>query len=609
MAFTEPMKHVRLLESIRQQLDADENELGQTRRAWTAMVVPPKPWSSPIGGGYLSMSVPLLMRRHRELKALLKLVDGGLDLGRVYNALNRLQATPWRINRAVLSTAQAETVRGLSNGRLLPDDVDGWDDEGADDREERLTARSRRQQFTQTVEQAADLVDEPSIYFPWRLDTRGRMYPLSEPLSPQGSNLAKALLVFAEPAALGTEAAVEALLCHGANVFGHGKDRLARPDQLAYMRSEEMTARVRSIAANPEASIDGWSNASKPWLFLAFALEYARLLVHVDQGKNPLTFESALPVSIDATCSAFQHVALLTRDEKLAELVNLVGDARNDLYMRVAEAMVDIASTSPDPMLQAWSASGLIGRDLAKKPSMTALYGSRQYGLVRTVKSFLAERRAVSDDPASFPFDPSEDAAAARELVTAHRQALSRVAPGALQYLKLARNMGRRVAAAGADPLWHLPTGFVAIQSYREPSPFRIHTRLFGKSYWTNAVVDGPTLDVGKNARSFAANFIHSLDAEHLRLTFELLPFVPLASVHDCLQVRAADAQIARSALLAGMRELHRDNRLRQAWEQFRLISWRGSRSKMEGDGNMSPWSIRMGSLQIDDVNGEYAFT
>lgn len=611
MSFHEPMKHVRLCPEVRQQLDAEENDRGLQRRAWTPMVSPPRRWSSPIGGGYLSINVPLFMRRHREMKTLMKLVRDGLDLSRVCAALNRLQETPWRINKAVLEVAKEEFAARRSNGRLLPEEP-AWrqDDEGDDESHvDRMKKLGKRDQFRRTVEQAAELGDEPEIYFPWRLDTRGRMYPLPEPLSPQGSNLAKALLLFAESAPLASLAALEALLRHGANVFGQGKDRLTAAEQVAFMSGAEMIRRVRVIAEDAVANIDEWSSASKPWLFLAFAIEYARYLDHVESGRDPLAFASALPVSIDATCSAFQHVAMLTRDEKLAALVNLIGTDRNDLYTKVADELKHIAAASTNPLLHRWLESGLIGREAAKKPSMTALYGSQQHGLRRTVKEFLLDQlEAATDQGRLFPFHRDEFDLAADALVAAHRRALARVAPGAAEYLKLARRMGRKVAAAGVDPLWHLPTGFVAIQSYREPFGFRIHTRLFGKSYYTNAVVDGPAIDEEKNARSFAANLIHSLDAEHLRLTFELLPSIPLASVHDCLQVRATDAPKAREALVDALRDLHRENRLRQVWEQLRLHSWRDHFSELIGDGNMPPWSLLRGQLDLDDITGEYAF-
>ena len=45
-----------------------------------------------------------------------------------------------------------------------------------------------------------------------------------------------------------------------------------------------------------------------------------------------------LPVSIDATTSMLQHMALLLRDERLACLSNLWPGERQDFYTRVAEA-------------------------------------------------------------------------------------------------------------------------------------------------------------------------------------------------------------------------------------------------------------------------------
>ena len=48
---------------------------------------------------------------------------------------------------------------------------------------------------------------------------------------------------------------------------------------------------------------------------------------------------SGLPVHLDASCNGFQHIAALTRNEKLAKSVNLLNHEngqKGDLYQEVA---------------------------------------------------------------------------------------------------------------------------------------------------------------------------------------------------------------------------------------------------------------------------------
>jgi DNA-directed RNA polymerase len=46
-------------------------------------------------------------------------------------------------------------------------------------------------------------------------------------------------------------------------------------------------------------------------------MEYKRYINNLND-INTTTFTSFLPIQLDATCNAYQHLALLTNDEKLA---------------------------------------------------------------------------------------------------------------------------------------------------------------------------------------------------------------------------------------------------------------------------------------------------
>lgn len=65
------------------------------------MVIPPKPWTNPINGGYyINLKRPIPLVRLNE-KTVMDLY-GDLDMPDVYKAVNAIQETPWRINKGYL---------------------------------------------------------------------------------------------------------------------------------------------------------------------------------------------------------------------------------------------------------------------------------------------------------------------------------------------------------------------------------------------------------------------------------------------------------------------------------------------------------------------------
>lgn len=73
-----------------------------------------------------------------------------------------------------------------------------------------------------------------------------------------------------------------------------------------------------------------------------------------------------------------------------------------------------------------------------------------------------------------------------------------------------------------------------------------------------------------EHADAIAPNFVHSLDASHLVFTLEKLRDLPLATVHDCVLVRAGDAQRVHTALLEAFRELYAVDRLAALHDELR---------------------------------------
>lgn len=162
------------------------------------------------------------------------------------------------------------------------------------------------------------------IWFPYQMDFRGRIYPIPVLLQPQGSDLAKGLLRFAEGKEV-DENSVKWLKIHGANVYGYDKESYENRIRWIDERADE----IISYAENPLQN-RGWTEADKPFQFLAWCFEYN------DYLSNPDTFRTHIPIQLDGTCNGLQHYSALLRDPVGGAAVNLTNALKpNDIYAKL----------------------------------------------------------------------------------------------------------------------------------------------------------------------------------------------------------------------------------------------------------------------------------
>ena len=187
---------------------------------------------------------------------------------------------------------------------------------------------------------AARFKDEPRFFFPYQLDFRGRIYAVPSYLTPQGTDLAKGLLRFAEGKPLGTMQAVRWLAIHGSNCFGN--DKVSLDDRHSWVLQHQQE--ILECAEDP-FSHAWWHEADEPFCFLAFCLEWAG---YVREG---LDFVSHIPVAMDGTCNGLQIFSLILRDKVGGSAVNLLPAARpQDIYQIVADKVIGKLKTdAADP--------------------------------------------------------------------------------------------------------------------------------------------------------------------------------------------------------------------------------------------------------------------
>jgi DNA-directed RNA polymerase len=81
--------------------------------------------------------------------------------------------------------------------------------------EDNLTRRLKAADYLRTMQAVRTMKDEQVMYFVYNTDFRGRVYPVCTYLNPQGDDLSKGMLTFAEGKALGPSGAWY-LALHGA---------------------------------------------------------------------------------------------------------------------------------------------------------------------------------------------------------------------------------------------------------------------------------------------------------------------------------------------------------------------------------------------------------
>lgn len=476
-------------------------------------------------------------------------------------ALNAIQATPWRINVDVLGVLQeaydgkvdvAELAEALPPE--LPERMDDevWEGLSPEDKSAhrsklarihsaRASAIGKRQSLEQRLADAEELAEHPAIWFPHTLDFRGRIYPLavSGP-HPQGDDVAKALLEFAEGKPLG-DTGLYWLAVRAASNYGH--DKLPLDERLAWtFDNAEKIAAVQAAPLDPEAAAF-WSAAEEPWQFLASCLELGTALFMED----PSIFVSRLPVPMDGTCNGLQHLSAMGLDPVGARAVNLTAsEERRDIYEEIAalvREMVEADAAEGDEHALAWL--GKVTRKTVKRAVMTTPYGVTDSGI---------RKQLLSDG--QVPVDGDMSGPAADYMRDRLVQALSQTVVAAKSIMAWLQAVAKRLADAGEAFEWTTPHGCRIRQEYTVLSEKRIVT-LAGRLVMADPVPTG-MLNARKQALGSAPNFIHSFDAAHLSLTVNAAVaegITAFSMIHDSYGTHACDtnklARLLRETFVA----------------------------------------------------------
>lgn len=580
---------------------------------WLPMIDKPAPWTDAHHGGYQTIALPLVKSRDRAHQQTL----AQTEMPQVLETTNALQETGWRINQFVLTVAKALADSGqvedvLVNRVLLPlpprmPEAEAKDEEKFREHKQRIFSIRAENRIRETkakiVDKALRLAEEyreaDAFYFPYQLCWRGRAYTLPAGLSPQGGDLERGLLEFADGVAPG-EDGIAWLAIHGANCWGNDSlDKQPLEDRINWVG--EHWDEIVAVAADPLGN-RWWHEADKPWQFLAFCFEWALFDTFGDE------FESHLPVHMDGSCNGLQHFSAMLRDEVGGRAVNLVpqdhaADVYSEVLARLTEKVARIASghgaTSTDDAVMAkrWLDSGLLERKLVKRSVMTLPYGVSYPGTQEQLYNDVV-RDAVRKRPGLFG---EEDRLGRRHIGWLNKylwESIREVVVGGLKCMQWLQKAAGLVADENLPIYWTAPSGFPVKQRKPKGQKRQIRGKIAGKVRRINVLMPkGNQLDKAAMKTGIAPNFVHSLDAAHqcstvVRCREAGIP--SFAMVHDSYGCHAGHAPEMARHLREAFVALYEEN---DPLEEFRDAVL----AVLSNPAQLPPLPKR-GSLEIRDV-------
>ncbi|XP_057767787.1 DNA-directed RNA polymerase 3, chloroplastic [Salvia miltiorrhiza] len=544
---------------------------------YVPMLVPPRRWKGYDKGGYLFLP-SYLMRTHgsRKQQDAVRAVHPK-QMQKVYEALDTLGTTKWRVNKRILSVVESlwalgGDIAGLVSRENVPipellsdneAEIKSWKWSVRKVKKINQERHSQRCDLELKLSVARKMKDEEGFYYPHNLDFRGRAYPMHPHLNHLSSDLCRGILEFAEGRPLG-KSGLCWLKIHLANLYGGGVEKLSYDDRISFV--ENNIAEVLDSADNSLNGNRWWLKAEDPFQCLAACINLSEAL----KSSSPHTVISHLPIHQDGSCNGLQHYAALGRDSFEAAAVNLVaGDKPSDVYSEIAERVHKIMKrdsekdpeTDPNALL-AKILIGQVDRKLVKQTVMTSVYGVTYVGAREQIKRRLEEKGVIRDDKILF-----NAACYAARVTMAALEELFQAARAIMGWLG---NCAKIIAQENQPVRWTTPLGLPVVQPY-----FKTQRHVIKTSLQVLALQrEGDSVEVRKQRTAFPPNFVHSLDGSHMMMTAIACRNAGLrfAGVHDSFWTHACDVDRMNQILRHKFVELYSTPILENLLESFQTL-------------------------------------
>jgi len=561
------------------------------------MLCPPKRWTAPTEGGYLSDLKPLVNTTDfNTCMTYLTVANETGQLASTYLGLDELGKVPWAINSKIFLVF--EKVMAWEDGFLsIPPKLINIPNASKEEQE----LRCKRIEYD-LIRRVAKCFNENGdiFYLPHNVDFRGRAYPMVSVLSHYQEDLVRAMMMFWHSKPLGPD---------GFNwlkyqlVGVYGKDKLQMKDRLKFI--DENMENIINSALHPLDGDFWWKSAEKPWQTLALSMEIVSILNYQKAGGDISNYRCRIPVHQDGSCNGLQHYAALGADLEGGKSVNLVpsnnGNTRGDVYTTVLNVVrskieVDCNDKTSSHHDVAVFANSLLSRKLIKQTVMTTVYGVTQYGgtlqINQRIKDILLAHKTSTQSISSNLYEEintkqrdislylsrlvlnsiSELFSNAKLIQdwlveNAYRVLCSFDLP-TVRYVEKNVNKSRGynfIKPSLFKPLmWTSLSGFPVIQLYRNTTPTNVVTTLQTISLRKPNALS--SINKRKQLNAVAPNFVHSIDAIHMFMTCVAAnqQGIQFVSVHDSFWTYPSDTTKLSKILRDEFIRLHSSNIISQ---------------------------------------------
>ena len=474
-----------------------------------------------------------------------------------------------------------------------------WRKDRTEQENRNAALKGKRYRTLETLMIARRFVGEDTFYIPWSFDYRGRVYPLVSFMSPQGTDIEKSLYLFKDAQPV-NEHTSKWLARHLANTAG--QDKLSMEEKVDWVKDHEDV--IKAIAEDPLGNLSELEAFDDPWSGVAACHEYYHVVMLKDKAHTDL------PIATDATCSGLQHLSAMTLDEETATLVNVKpGATPQDAYKAVLKKTLELLR-EPSEELQAWAyeknkkalrafykdllvwllfAGDLpnspqyvemvrpdladwgedVGRKLAKRVVMTVPYAATPHSNRGYIREAIVDHeharekqlqqelnRLLTKEEKRRP--SSTDLSLFTKVMLV---AMEHVVPGPIKVMNWIKEQIGDYFTENPEGLvqWVTPSNFPVRQDKRHINLVRIQTHLLGSSI-DNRVGDGEKgVNKDKHRNCSAPNFIHSMDAALLHLSFAGYD-KPFTLIHDSILTTASNMEEMALVIREKFEEIYSEN-------------------------------------------------
>ena len=536
------------------------------------MTCPPVPWShsgSTISGGYRMLKANGV--KYRGNAASHRLDLSSHPMAEALAGINAIQSVEWEIDTDTLSMVKRIMMANNPEwSHLIPiaqtnrpklDPIES----GASKAEIKIwrqkkeavmsslkEAASRRLSTAFAIATADALVGKP-VFFVHEFDWRGRIYPVSAGLSPQGTDLEKALLRYSERFPLGKNG-LNRLKIWAAGCAG--VDKVSFEDRIKWWDT--------TWGNSPDPDNDmRWSEYDDPFLFAQAAREIRRAIA----SGSPATYMSNISVCVDGSQNGLQHLSAMGRDEIGGEAVNLVdGDVPRDLYAAVGNLVFVAVDGDAQEMLKSGNATDELGQPLPP------LVWQEQLEVAK------ARRKTVKRSVLAYPYGVTksgmcnglmEDGFTDGLPGSKHRNAwylaekidlaVRDVVISAARLMDWFRSVAESLGTRGIPLYWETPVGFPCCMRYAVKYEKRIEVNGFKFAVYE----DTDEIHTAAQIRGVVANIVHSFDASHaVRTCLRLVGqgYKSFHFVHDSFGCHAGRVDYLNAALRQEFVRIHSED-------------------------------------------------